>query len=59
MTHFIGVDGQTFDDLNAGTYTLTVRARGVENMQDTSSYTIGPVVMIAGVNATETEAIGT
>lgn len=27
-------------------------------MEDTASYTIGPVVMVAGVNATESEAIG-
>lgn len=27
-------------------------------MRDTASYTIGPVVITAGVNATENEAIG-
>ena len=52
-----GVDGQIFDNLNAGTYTVTIEARGIENMQDIASYTIGPVV-VAGVNATANEAIG-
>ena len=53
-----GVDGQIFDNLNAGTYAVTIEARGIENMQDIASYTIGPVVVVAGVNATANEAIG-
>ena len=47
-----------FDGLIAGTYTVTVDARGIENMRDVASYTVGPVVIVAGVNATVNEDIG-
>ena len=55
---YIGVDGQVFDGLNPGTYTITIEARGIENMQDIALYAIGPVSIVAGVNTTANEAIG-
>lgn len=53
-----GVDGQVFDDLNAGTYNVTIEARGIDNMQDIALYTIGPVSIVAGVNVTTNGKIG-
>lgn len=58
MVFVKGIDGQLFDGLNAGKYNLTVEARGTENSQDIALYTIGPVVVVAGVNATKNEIIG-
>ena len=53
-----GVDGQVFQDLTAGTYTLFVKAEATENTNEVVYDTVGPTVLAIGTNATVSEAIG-
>ena len=53
-----GVDGQVFQNLTAGTYTLFVEATATENTDEVAYDTVGPVVLAIGANATVSEAIG-
>ena len=53
-----GDDGQVFQNLTAGTYTLFVEARATENTNEVAFDTVGPVVLAIGANATVSEAIG-
>ena len=58
MIHCKGVDGQVFDGLVAGEYTLFIEATAVDNTNEVAYDTVGPVVIIAGVGASASEAIG-
>ena len=53
-----GVDGQVFQDLTAGTYTLFVKAEAIENTNEVAYDTVGPIVLVIGANATVSEAVG-
>ena len=53
-----GADGQVFQNLTAGTYTLFVEATATENTDEVAYDTVGPVVLAIGANATVSEAIG-
>ena len=58
MIYCEGVDGQVFDNLAAGTYTLFIEATATENRNEVAYDRIGPVVLALGANATNSEAIG-
>ena len=53
-----GIDGQVFQDLTTGTYTLFVKAKAAENTNEVAYDTVGPIVLAIGANATVSEAIG-
>ena len=53
-----GVDGSIFSGLVAGEYTLFIEARAVDNVNEVAYDAIGPIVIIAGVGATDSEAFG-
>ena len=53
-----GIDGQVFSGLAAGQYTLFIEATAVDNVNEVAYDTVGPVVIVAGVGATPSEAIG-
>ena len=53
-----GVDGDIFSGLVAGEYTLFIEATAVDNVNEVAYDTVGPVVIVAGVGATNSEAIG-
>ena len=54
---FEGVDGQDFSNLNAGRYTVTIEATGVENAQETAIDVVGPIIL-SGAAVSNAEAIG-
>ena len=58
LIYFKGVDGQVFDGLAAGTYTIFIEATATNNTNEVVFDTVGPVLLAAGANATTSEAIG-
>lgn len=58
LIYFKGVDGQVFDGLAAGTYTIFIEATATNNTNEVVVDTVGPVLLAAGGNATTSEAIG-
>ena len=55
---FKGVDGQVFQHLAAGTYTIFIEATASDNTNEVVYDTVGPVLLAAGANASISEAIG-
>ena len=53
-----GVDGQVFSGLAAGRHTLFIEATAVDNVNEVAYDAVGPVVIVAGVGASASEAIG-
>ena len=58
MYIFKGLDGQIFQNLTAGAYTLFIEATSKENTNEVAHDTVGPVVLAIGPNATISETIG-
>ena len=57
LIHCKGVDGQVFQGLTAGTYTLFIEARAI-GTDEVAYDTVGPVVLAVGAGASVSEAIG-
>ena len=53
-----GTDGQVFDGLAAGEYTLFIEATAVDNQNEVAYDVVGPIVIIAGAGADRSQAIG-
>ena len=53
-----GVDGQVFDGLAAGGYTLFIEATAVDNRNEIAYDVVGPIVITAGAGADRSQAIG-
>ena len=58
MIYCEGVDGQVFDNLTAGSYSLFIEATAIENTNEVAYDRIGPIVLAIGANASISEAIG-
>ena len=56
--YFEGFDGQVFQNLTAGAYTLFIEAAAIENTNEVAYDTVGPIVLAIGTNATISETIG-
>ena len=46
-----GYDGHIFSNLRSGRYTVFIEARGTEDPKETASDIIGPIILVAGINA--------
>ena len=55
---FKGVDGQVFQYLVAGTYTIFIEATASDNANEVVFDIVGPILLAAGANASISEAIG-
>lgn len=58
MIYCKGVDGQVFRGLVTGRHTLFIEATAVDNANEVAYDAVGPVIIVAGVGSTRSEAIG-
>lgn len=58
MYNFEGVDGQVFQNLDSGRYTLFIEANGTEDTRKFATDSVGPITMSIGINTPNSRAFG-